>query len=663
MNRPLPPPDSRHLTPDPCPLTPGHRPAYTLVEILTATVLMLVIMMAVTIVFAAVTDSIAESRATLEMTQRLRATAATLKQDLANVTAPMAPPLHPRQGKGYFQYVEGPIGPVIDPAAVAWNSELSLPDTTVGDIDDILMFTAKSDGEPYVGLIAGAPATSNCAEIIWFIRGTTLYRRVLLVRPDISDPNWRESSPPNWRLREVPREGFYARYDLSVRKEWDGRSVPFSAAVTHNRPVLVANSLADLTRPNARFAHNPDPRGFSATRATSTGLITGPKIARNDPNLRYVREEKPFPHFLRPWLGSPCDSAAGALVDRPLNTFRWAPGLGLPVLAECSDPTWVAGDFIPTENPSTGTGSHSLLLQMPRFPSTIAPVEPFDAWTNPHPWAYIANTSPYTINTTTPAVDPITGVTTAFPNGTRLGEDVIMTNVIGFDVKAWDPGAPVLNHVVENPVGTVIDQVVVAPGDPGYIQTLNRLIARMADGSVGASGIAAVTGAYVDLNYMARVDPNFGTGYYPHVPGLDRYFNTLPVPTFYSLGNYRSLAYGTQNRFAYFQEPYDYFPAVYDTWSLHYEYNRQTINYVDEDPTSNNRADVTVGNEDGDGLYDEGTNSLDDDSQNGVDDLGERETAPPYRVPLEGIQVSIRVFEPGSRQIREVTIIQKFKTQ
>ena len=64
----------------------------------------------------------------------LRATGAILKQDLENVTAVMDPPIHPRDGKGYFQYVEGPIGPVVPPENVAWNAELSNSDTTVGDI-------------------------------------------------------------------------------------------------------------------------------------------------------------------------------------------------------------------------------------------------------------------------------------------------------------------------------------------------------------------------------------------------------------------------------------------------------------------------------------------------------------------------------------------------
>ena len=46
-----------------------------------------------------------------------------------------------------------------------------------------------------------------------------------------------------------------------------------------------------------------------------------------------------------------------------------------------------------------------------------------------------------------------------------------------------------------------------------------------------------------------------------------------------------------------------------------------------------------------------------------VDDATESVTAPPYPVQLRGIQVKIRVFEPDSRQIREVTVVQDFLAQ
>jgi len=79
---------------------------------------------------------------------------------------------------------------------------------------------------------------------------------------------------------------------------------------------------------------------------------------------------------------------------------------------------------------------------------------------------------------------------------------------------------------------------------------------------------------------------------------------------------------------------------TYDTWSSHYE-----ANGLDED---------------GDGAFDEGTNGLDDNGDGVIDDLAERETSPPYPVPLRGLEVRIRCYEPSSRQVRQVTIRHTF---
>ena len=61
--------------------------------------------------------------------------------------------------------------------------------------------------------------------------------------------------------------------------------------------------------------------------------------------------------------------------------------------------------------------------------------------------------------------------------------------------------------------------------------------------------------------------------------------------------------------------------------------------------------------------YDEGTDGIDNDGQFGVDDMGERETSPPYPDPLRGVQVRLRVFERDSRQVRETSVIQNFVPQ
>ncbi len=677
------------------------RHGYTLVEILTATVLMIIIMLAVTIIFASVTDSIAQSRATLEMSQRLRATAAILKQDLENQTAIMAPPLHPRDHSGYFQYVEGPIGPVIDPANVAWNSELSMGDSSVGDIDDIIMLTVTTDGEPYVGWIKGKEETSNSAEIIWFIRGHTLYRRVLLVKPEAN-------------VREENRAGFYAFNDLSVRKTWDSQTVPAGDPSGQHRPVLTANSLADLTRPECRFAHHPDPRAWTRTWATIVPSSVGGTMLGKTDSQRYLNEGKVFPFFVRPWLGAPYAAAAG-------TAPKWVPGLGLPILAEMATYTtspayapgiWMAGDFPPCDNRFGFNLNDPAQVQFRTFAAgtEVEPNDFFDAWTNEHPWSN---------------VDPITGAIAEYrANTTRLGDDVILTNVISFDVKAWDPNAPILTQVTRSPSDPTVPNplnpaVVLLPSDHGYVDQLRVLQQNIELRTFATSGYKPPTGAYVDLNYLAKVpvrtwdhDGDAATPYVPCYPdGLawDLYGAVLPIPKFARQGHARSLAYGTQWQFAMGEnpfppnypntvtQPFEYFPSVYDTWSLYFEYNQHLINYVSDNPGDANRSPDMVGNEDQDAvllpssaavpLYDEGSNGMDDpvrdlagnvldihgltipsstdpiQYQNGVDDIGERETQPPYAVPLQGIQIKIRVFEPGSRQVREVTLVQKFRTK
>lgn len=157
----------------------------------------------------------------------------------------------------------------------------------------------------------------------------------------------------------------------------------------------------------------------------------------------------------------------------------------------------------------------------------------------------------------------------------RASEDVILTNVIGFDVRVFDPQAALSAD------GRV-------PGDPGY--------------AVPQAGSAV--GAYVDLGWGGGV-PGARTDPFP--PAGKTAFQSAGV-----------MVSGT-NRL----------PSTYDTWSRHYEFNE-----VDED---------------GDGKADEG-----------LDDAIDTETSPPYPVPLRGVEVRIRCYEPSSRQVRQVTIRHSF---
>jgi hypothetical protein len=60
---------------------------------------------------------------------------------------------------------------------------------------------------------------------------------------------------------------------------------------------------------------------------------------------------------------------------------------------------------------------------------------------------------------------------------------------------------------------------------------------------------------------------------------------------------------------------------------------------------------------------DEAADGLDGNGLNGIDDATEREAPPPYDDEVKAIQIKIRVFEPDSRQVREVTVVQEMISQ
>ena len=385
---------------------------------LVATVLSIMLIGAVAVMFGKVAEGITDSRSMLESAERFRLAETRLQMDLAGITATVNPPLKPEKNEGYFEYIEGPVGVVAGAYPVAVNTDNGgQPDLTVGDIDDILMFTMRTTGKPFVGRSASTGVIeSDFAEVVWFVRGRTLYRRVLLIAPSA--------------LLSVPAgESFYGTNDISVRLQGG---------------TLIANNLGNLTMRENRFAHPADV----------------------------------FPFDVR----------------------RWGQ-LRLPTLQECSQPSWIVGQLPPAAPPNPATT---------------------DLWAND-------------------STQRIGG--DRLGSGTRISDDVMLTNVIGFDVKAWDPE---------------------------------------------------------QNNYM-----NLGHGVPPSSPRGLGHYGQLPLQ-----------GLGTTAR-------------VYDTWSTTYY-----------------------------GLI--WNNGIDDDSNGIVDDDAEKGNPPPYPIPLRGIQVKIRVFEPDSRQIREVTVIQDF---
>jgi hypothetical protein len=301
------------------------KPGYTLVEILISVSLSLFLLLGVTHLFKTVGMSITDTQATLNMTRNLHWVAMTLRSDLANLTEDVSKPSRlngpaPPGDNGYFEIIEGlnvpyvtgvydtlytPSTTHVPSTLVAKDSNTGLYDNTVGDVDDIIMFTARSPVEsPFRGLVGGQMRESNTAEIVYFVRGNTLYRRVLLVADG---------------TMSAPATGFYQNNDVSVRLDRDQTG----AVVPPGTPTVVSNTLADLSRRENRYGHWME---YDSTWISDT---TGAYSTSAS-----YRHRNPFPH--------PIHYAQSGAATPPYDTRPWY-YLRLPTLDETARPIWVAG--------------------------------------------------------------------------------------------------------------------------------------------------------------------------------------------------------------------------------------------------------------------------------------------------------------------------------
>ncbi len=176
----------------------------------------------------------------------------------------------------------------------------------------------------------------------------------------------------------------------------------------------------------------------------------------------------------------------------------------------------------------------------------------------------------------------------------RIGDDVVISDIVGFDLQIFSPDTPVLSPVS--------GELVFEPDDvPYYNPAITKVVVE--------------TGAFVDLAFD-RVA--FGTAGQPA-------FSTFPTAK--SGLQYTDIV-----------ERY-----VFDTYSTHYE--------SDGD------------DQDGDGFFDEGTDGVDSDLVNGVDDNGERETLPPYPDRALGFKATVRIVERNTKQVRQTEITTSFVPQ
>jgi prepilin-type N-terminal cleavage/methylation domain-containing protein len=216
------------------------------------------------------------------------------------------------------------------------------------------------------------------------------------------------------------------------------------------------------------------------------------------------------------------------------------------------------------------------------------------------PYAFVNHLTPLAGGTLPPGLEGLV-FDAASP---RFGEDVILNNVIAFDVRVFDPAAPIASSPSGNDVVTPLEQN--SPPGPSF-----------------PAGPFLANGAYVDLgNGITTAGPS-------GVP-----------PRFAGFGSPLSRLAGSPTA-----------PCVYDTWSTHYE-----ADGVDQDGVA--------GTDQGSNGVDDpipARLSISAIAPDGViDDIDEWETKPPYPYPLRGIEVRIRCYDPSSRRVRQVTVRHSF---
>jgi len=127
-----------------------RRGGFTLVEVLTATMLSLVLMAAVTQMFAQMGRASPTTRSILETAERLRTAAARLQADLDGYTARFFPPAAWRMPQ-----IFGDQGRRLrQPTAI--DSATGNADSTVGETNDWLMFTTRNAAKPSPAFISQA---------------------------------------------------------------------------------------------------------------------------------------------------------------------------------------------------------------------------------------------------------------------------------------------------------------------------------------------------------------------------------------------------------------------------------------------------------------------------------------------------------------------------
>lgn len=587
--------------------TRTNRRGLTLVEMMISVVLTLMVVFAVVRIFESLGDSVTDGRATIEMSGNLRTAAQLLQKDLQGLTVTTLPPRDPAQGEGYLELLDGPgtdsqyVVPMTaqstasGPGILRLNQSAMLDspdepdgylepvnsgasyDTSVGDVDDILAFTSHRTEEPFTGMISDPRILRTDLGTPKPIIESPLAPTLILDSQDAEIVWWLqvERVPANASLSDLAASNVNDQINLASV----GDAVLYPNGTT---PVRTLHRRVLLIRPDL------DLRGVILNSKAEIDTF----LSNNDLSVRVVREGTTSKYRVFP-------NTLADLTERHNRSFRssWK---GINPMTRTAIPQ---SRLLPVRTNGVMLARDSELIRQAAMKDMVVK----------HP-AYTIDTTEFgtTSSVSTLPRDNIILL--------RKGKDVVLSDVLAFDLQVWDPEAI---------VRSTSDGDIVLPHDPGYLLknniNVNTVDKEPEDDGILTSAGQSGYGAYVDLGFATR----------PKLPSqLD--------PQFW--GNFGGPPNAKSQLVLNDALTDGYEAAVYCSWTSTYEHDG--LNQYDQNS--------------GVKLIDEGYDGIDNDNAFGIDDRGELETSPPYPHPLRGLKVTLRTIDFGTRQVRQTSITTDF---
>ncbi len=665
-----------------------RRSALTLIEVMIATTITLLMMLALAQGFKTLSQTISEGRSMLTLSDQLRGLSALLRSDLEGCTTTSDTPQSVLAAAGYFKYYDGPIS---DATATLFN-HLPAPTTVEnrlsasrwGDIDDILMCTVKAKpGQVFRGKVpwalliidrmndATASGTNwnpsaqipdwnvpNADGDIGWIKAwktdvtiSSEYAEIVWFMLPLNELNTIDPSNPDYAVIDVA-----PGVDLNNDGILDiGDGMPDRIALC--RRVLLIRPDLNISAPSALFTSGAVTAGDYLSMqplVPSTGTPNTFRFMMQYPYQRCDLSVRPY--TITDAAGTFLTSKCNSIEDLQLPENRFAHygfpignnGTTLPQLA-------LSGEWVVPPSPY-------LLLTNPAFENIGLTINASLRDRGFLPSCFM-RTKPVALAAGGYSIVP-------------LLEEIVASNVVGFDLKGYDTSVKQLGHpgadgtwgndgslAQSGWAGT--DDQSITPSDPGYALQLN-LINSYYPTSPNIHERQSGSGAYVDAGWGSKVvnsthrqlgGPDIRLSTASNLAGVSKYFasslSLLDLNTdIDGNGNARGLvpASSLYNSGRYVDPSYhqSYQPA-FDTFTNAYEFDGEAL--IRAVPGlvwqgGLRRFDFVVPQ----GLADPGSDGI-------GDDVTDRDAIPqiPYKLP--SIQVTIRVQDGRAGSLQQISVV------